>query len=61
MQYDGNLVVSGAYDYLVKVWDPLEGSCIHTLEGHSNRVYSLQVYLFPEMEGGLIVCLFVCF
>lgn len=43
VQYDGKRVVSGAYDYLVKVWDPLEGTCIHTLEGHSNRVYSLQV------------------
>ena len=35
--------MSGAYDYLVKVWDPLEGSCLHTLSGHTNRVYSLQV------------------
>ncbi len=43
MQYDGERVVSGAYDYLVKVWDPVEGTCIHTLEGHANRVYSLQV------------------
>lgn len=43
VQFDGKLVVSGAYDYLVKVWDPLEGSCLHTLSGHTNRVYSLQV------------------
>ena len=43
MQYDGKRVVSGAYDYLVKVWDPLEGVCLHTLQGHTNRVYSLQV------------------
>ena len=43
VQFDGKLVVSGAYDYLVKVWDPLEGNCLHTLSGHTNRVYSLQV------------------
>ena len=43
MQYDGRRVVSGAYDYLVKVWEPLEGTCLFTLEGHTNRVYSLQV------------------
>lgn len=43
VQYDGKRVVSGAYDYLVKVWDPLEGVCLHTLQGHTNRVYSLQV------------------
>jgi WD40 repeat protein len=44
VQFDGKLVVSGAYDYLVKVWDPLEGTCLHTLSGHTNRVYSLQVH-----------------
>ena len=43
VQYDGKYVVSGAYDYLVKVWDPEDGSCLHTLQGHTNRVYSLQV------------------
>ena len=43
VQYDGNHVVSGAYDYLVKVWNPEDGSCLHTLQGHTNRVYSLQV------------------
>ncbi len=43
VQFDGHRVVSGAYDYLVKVWDPVEGACLHTLTGHTNRVYSLQV------------------
>jgi len=46
VQFDGERVVSGAYDYLVKVWDPMEGTCIHTLEGHANRVYSLQVCMY---------------
>lgn len=37
------MVVSGAYDYFVKVWNPETGECLHTLAGHTNRVYSLQV------------------
>lgn len=45
VQYDGHKVVSGAYDYTVKVWDPETESCTHTLQGHTNRVYSLQVRL----------------
>ena len=43
VQFDGKRVVSGAYDYLVKVWNPEDGACLHTLQGHTNRVYSLQV------------------
>jgi F-box/WD-40 domain protein 7 len=43
VQYDGRLVVSGAYDYMVKVWNPEREECLHTLQGHTNRVYSLQV------------------
>ena len=43
VQFDGKVVVSGAYDFLVKVWNPIEGTCIHTLQGHTNRVYSLLV------------------
>ena len=43
VQFDGHLVVSGAYDFTVRVWEPETGACLHTLEGHTNRVYSLQV------------------
>ncbi len=43
VQYDGRRVVSGAYDFMVKVWDPETETCLHTLQGHTNRVYSLQV------------------
>lgn len=43
VQYDGRRVVSGAYDYTVKVWNPETEECLHTLQGHTNRVYSLQV------------------
>lgn len=69
VQFDGKLVVSGAYDYLVKVWDPLEGSCLHTLSGHTNRVYSLQVLNINfntlcmhrrDYYSSACVCLSVC-
>ena len=56
VQFDGKLVVSGAYDYLVKVWDPLEGNCLHTLSGHTNRVYSLQVHLFYTIVHPNYLC-----
>ena len=46
VHYNGNYVVSGAYDYSVKVWDANSESCLHTLQGHTNRVYSLQVREF---------------
>uniref|UniRef100_A0A3P9DUJ6 Uncharacterized protein n=1 Tax=Maylandia zebra TaxID=106582 RepID=A0A3P9DUJ6_9CICH len=41
-------VVSGGYDYMVKVWDPETEVCLHTLQGHTNRVYSLQVNTHTE-------------
>lgn len=48
VQYDGRRVVSGAYDFMVKVWDPETETCLHTLQGHTNRVYSLQVSSFSH-------------
>ncbi|KRY20950.1 F-box/WD repeat-containing protein 7 [Trichinella patagoniensis] len=44
VQFDGKRVVSGAYDYTIKVWDISTPSDlpVHTLLGHTNRVYSLQ-------------------
>ena len=57
VQYDGCRVVSGAYDYLVRVWDPVEGQCLHILQGHTNRVYSLQVSALLSLTGG--ICMFV--
>ena len=41
--YDGKYVVSGAYDHTIRVWLPDQEKCLHTLEGHTNRVYSLVV------------------
>ena len=44
--------MSGAYDYMVKVWNAEREECLHTLQGHTNRVYSLQVM---TLEGGVAV------
>ena len=41
--YNGKYVVSGAYDHTIRVWLPDQERCVHTLEGHTNRVYSLVV------------------
>ena len=95
VQYDGRLVVSGAYDYMVnylfltffclenpkfdhtrrlllagystiknqeinfififqvKVWNPETEECLHTLSGHTNRVYSLQFDGIHVVSGSL--------
>ena len=53
VQFDGVYVVSGAYDFLVKVWDPNDGTCLHTLQGHTNRVYSLLVRLLSNDIRGV--------
>ena len=44
--YNGKYVVSGAYDHTIRVWLPDQERCVHTLEGHTNRVYSLVVRTF---------------
>jgi len=51
VQFDGRRAVSGAYDCAVKVWDVEKETCLHTLEGHTNRVYSLQF----DSERNIIV------
>ena len=32
VQYDGKRVISGAYDYMVKVWNPESEECLYTLQ-----------------------------
>ncbi|KRX76925.1 F-box/WD repeat-containing protein 7 [Trichinella sp. T6] len=57
VQFDGKRVVSGAYDYTIKVWDISTPSDlpVHTLLGHTNRVYSLQVFFFAVCKITKIV------
>ncbi|KAJ1954209.1 SCF ubiquitin ligase complex subunit cdc4, partial [Linderina pennispora] len=37
----GNLVVSGSYDFAIRVWNVVTGQCLHVLEGHTAKVYTL--------------------
>ncbi|KAJ1752520.1 SCF ubiquitin ligase complex subunit cdc4 [Coemansia sp. RSA 1821] len=37
----GNIVASGSYDGTVRVWDVTTGECIHQLEGHMSKVYTI--------------------
>jgi len=34
---------------MVKIWHPERQECLHTLQGHTNRVYSLQVGLVKDL------------
>jgi WD40 repeat protein len=59
--YNGEYVVSGAYDHTIRVWLPNQERCVHTLEGHTNRVYSLVVRHHTMYFTLLIDFYFVCF
>lgn len=37
----GRTLVSGSYDFHVRVWDLLTGECKHRLTGHQQKVYSV--------------------
>ena len=36
-----NIVVSSSYDKTIKTWDITSGSCLSTLRGHADRVWSV--------------------
>jgi WD40 repeat protein len=38
---DGKFIVTGGM--AVKIWDPVAGTCVRTLEGHSDEIYSVDV------------------
>lgn len=40
-QVDGERVVSGSYDHLVKVWALATGECLQTLAGHQAPVLTV--------------------
>ena len=53
MQLRGRILVSGNADSTVKVWDIVDGQCLHTLSGpnrHTSAVTSLQF-----LANGLVV------
>lgn len=37
----GDTLVSGSYDYSVRVWKISNGECLYRLQGHTNKVYSV--------------------
>ncbi|KAJ2720691.1 SCF ubiquitin ligase complex subunit cdc4 [Coemansia sp. Benny D115] len=37
----GNMVVSGSYDFSIRVWNLESGSLVHRLEGHTSKVYTI--------------------
>ncbi|CED83858.1 Cdc4 and related F-box and WD-40 proteins [Phaffia rhodozyma] len=37
----GRYCVSGSYDCTVRVWDIVKGTCLYTLRGHAQKVYSV--------------------
>ena len=39
--------------FQVKVWNPETEECLHTLSGHTNRVYSLQFDGIHVVSGSL--------
>ncbi len=38
---DDELLASGAYDKVIRIWDAQRGVCVRTLSGHTDRVQSL--------------------
>ena len=40
-------------NYFSKVWNPITEECLHTLSGHTNRVYSLQFDGVHVVSGSL--------
>lgn len=38
-----NTLVSGSYDNTVRVWDIKSGRCVHVLEGHTQKVYTVVI------------------
>ncbi|KAJ2080254.1 SCF ubiquitin ligase complex subunit cdc4 [Coemansia sp. RSA 988] len=45
----GNIVVSGSYDCTIRVWDVTTGRCLHQLEGHTSKVYT--IVLDPDQHA----------
>ncbi|KAJ2798752.1 SCF ubiquitin ligase complex subunit cdc4, partial [Coemansia guatemalensis] len=45
----GNIVVSGSYDCTIRVWDVSTGRCLHQLEGHTSKVYT--IVLDPDQHA----------
>ena len=47
------LLLNSSHIFQVKVWNPETEECLHTLSGHTNRVYSLQFDGIHVVSGSL--------
>lgn len=43
VEYDGQYIISGSSDQSIRVWCADTGKCLHTLEGHTDLVRTLQL------------------
>lgn len=52
---------SASFDQTIKVWDAHEGTCIHTLKGHTLAVYSVDFSFDSRYlaSGSFDCCLYV--
>ena len=48
-----NQEINFIFIFQVKVWNPETEECLHTLSGHTNRVYSLQFDGIHVVSGSL--------
>ncbi|KAI7820885.1 WD40-repeat-containing domain protein [Kickxella alabastrina] len=57
----GNMVVSGSYDFSIRVWNLATGAQLHQLEGHTSKVYTIvldterHLILSGSMDGTIRV------
>ncbi len=42
---DSTKIVSGSWDYTIKIWNLATGECLRTLEGHLDSVNSVAITL----------------
>jgi F-box and WD-40 domain protein CDC4 len=41
LEIKGDIVVSGSYDTMARVWSISEGRCLRTLQGHFSQIYAI--------------------
>jgi WD40 repeat protein len=48
-------IVSGSGDKTINVWDASDGTCVKTLPGHTNYVYSVSTFTDANTDKVYIV------
>lgn len=47
------LLVSGSWDYKIRIWDIRDGACVETLLDHGADVYG-KIWYSGKEEGGIV-------